>query len=193
MAPTTPDQPENLFEPDDGRQSNPIAVVSTRAGVPLRVAAIEDDRTPENMECMGTFFRDRLIARSAVPPEVLEELESRDVFSAPVRLGLAVMEEDPGLQCRLFALLPANQFQESEPDEPWAQSVPRFEDAMAEAEDSEEDTVVPLLLGHIVRFSQDRKHPDDLPAEAVDILQTILADEEGPSEVVDKLLDDLLK
>ncbi len=190
MTSDTPDQPDNPFEPGDGRGSNPIAVVSTRSGVPLRVAAIEDDRTPENMECMGTFFQDRLIARSTVPPEVLEELEARDVFASPVRLGLAVMEEDPGLQCRLFALLPAAQFQEADPEEPWAQSVPRFEEA-EESEETDEDSVVPLLLGHIVRFRQDRKHPDDLPAEAVDILQAILSDDDRPSEIVDKLLNDL--
>lgn len=186
-----PESPEHLFGEDE-QPSKPVALVSTQTGVPLRVQQIPDDRTPENMVCMGTIFRERLIARSTVPPEVLSDLESRGVFASPVRLGLAAVEEDPGLQCRLFALLPAEQFHEDEPEEPWTASVPRYEDTVEE--DSEDDNaVVPLLLGHIVRFQRDRKHPEDLAAEAVDILRTLLSDDRPLSDVVDKVIDDLLE
>jgi DNA-binding GntR family transcriptional regulator len=48
-----------------------------------------------------------------------------------------------------------------------------------------------ILLGHIVRFAGDRKHPDDLAAEAVDILQKILTG--GPlADASRKAIDDLL-
>ena len=48
-----------------------------------------------------------------------------------------------------------------------------------------------LALGHIVRFAGDRKHPDDLAAEAVDILQKILTG--GPlADASRKAIDDLL-
>jgi hypothetical protein len=100
--------------------------------------------------------------------------------------------------------LPADQVEEDDEDEePWAASVPKFEDVVAdeeqeEAEEEEDDEsedeerVYPLLLGNIVRFRRDRKHPDDLAAEAADVLQTIIADERPLSNIVDKLLDDLL-
>jgi hypothetical protein len=48
-----------------------------------------------------------------------------------------------------------------------------------------------ILLGHIVRFAGDRKHPDDLAAEALDVLQKIIAG--GPlSDANQKAIDDLL-
>lgn len=183
-----------------------VAFVSTQQTVPLQVDEVEDDRTPEGMVCMGVYFRERLIARSIVLPEALEQLEAQDVFSDPVRLGLAAIEEDPGLQCRLFALLPASRFQdleqeqerEQEPEEPWAASVPRFEDVMQanEREEGEEDeigddAIVPILLGHVVRFGRDRKHPDSLAEEAADVLRAILSDDKPLTSIVDKLLEDL--
>jgi hypothetical protein len=187
-------QLEDPFQPEDEEKpETPVAFVSTQEPVTLRVAEVDDDRMPEGMICMGTFFDDRLIARSAVTPEALTELVDRSVFEAPVRLALAAVEEEPGLQCRLFALLPVTQLQETdeEPDEPWAESVPRYEDVLDDDEE-EDDALASILLGHIVRFQKDRKHPSDLAAEAADILRTILTNEQPLTNVVDKLLDDLL-
>ncbi len=194
---------ENLESGGNGDAQTSVAFVSTQHTVVLRVDEIEDDRTPEDMVCMGVYFQDRLIARSIVPPEALQQLEIQDVFSAPVRLGLAAVEEDPGLQCRLFALLPAAKFQEqgqeqeSEQEEPWAASVPRFEDVLQNNADDDDDdemdeeAIVPLLLGHVVRFGRDRKHPDSLAEEAADILLAILSEDRPLTNIVDKLLEDL--
>jgi hypothetical protein len=192
----SPDEPEfNEPDPEEHHSNAPVAFVATQDPVPLRVAEIEDARTPEGMVCMGTFLDEDAepIARSAVPPDMLSDLGGSGAFGDPVRLALAAVEEDPGLQCRLFALLPAEYFQEpepEEPEEPWSASVPKFEDG--ERQELPENAVVPLLLGHIVRFKRDRKHPDDLALEAGDVLQTILAKESHTTEVVDRLLEDLL-
>jgi hypothetical protein len=88
-------------------------------------------------------------------------------------------------------------------DEPWKESVPSYEsrstddmDADAEMfgdtdEDGERLRRETVLLGHIVRFESDRKHNDDLAAEAVDILQKIIVG--GPLDEADtKAIDDLL-
>ncbi len=194
MEAWSPEEPE-FDESEEESPQPPVAFVATQDPVSLRVAEILDRRTPDGMICMGTFLEEQAqpIARSAVPDDMLSELEASGAFGDPVRLALAAVEEKPGLQCRLFALLPAEHFHEaeSEPEEPWAASVPRFEDD--EQEKIPENAVVPLLLGHIVRFQQDRKHPDDLALEAGDVLQTILAKDSPTSEVVDKLLQDLLR
>ena len=50
---------------------------------------------------------------------------------------------------------------------------------------------VPVYLGNIVRLSRDRKHPEDLAAEASDVLMTVLTG--TVSEVVDRVLEDLLE
>ncbi len=196
MKPWSPDEPE-YDSPDPGEQhpNAAVAFVATQDPVSVRVAEIADARTPEGMICMGTFLKSdkKPIARSAVPPEMLSDIEARDAFADPVRLALAAVEEKPGLQCRLFALLPAEYFQEpaaEEPEEPWAASVPRFEDH--ERQELPANAVVPLPLGHVVRFKRDRKHPDNLAMEAGDVLQTILSKESPTTEVVDKLLEDLL-
>ncbi len=196
MKPWSPDEPE-YDSPDPGEQhpNAAVAFVATQDPVSVRVAEIADSRTPEGMICMGTFLKSdqKPIARSAVPPDMLSDIEARDAFADPVRLALAAGEDEPGLQCRLFALLPAEYFQEpesEEPEEPWAASVPRFEDS--ERQELPKNAVVPLLLGHIVRFKRDRKHPDSLAMEAGDVLQTILSKESPTTEVVDKLLEDLL-
>ncbi len=50
---------------------------------------------------------------------------------------------------------------------------------------------MPVYLGNIVRLSRDRKHPEDLAAEASDVLMTVLTG--AVSEVVDRVLEDLLE
>lgn len=68
-----------------------------------------------------------------------------------------------------------------------------------EDEDDEDDEAVDepgrerqaaVFLGQIIRFDHDRKHPDDLALETMDVLRTIVQGD--VSEVVDKVLEDLL-
>lgn len=103
---------------------------------------------------------------------------------------------------------------------PWADSVPgtaydrvvqdgpfpsdTADDASEEEEDDEEDDdeeeededdmsqdrQAAVFLGQIIRFDHDRKHPDDLALETMDVLRTIVQGD--VSEVVDKVLEDLL-
>jgi hypothetical protein len=90
--------------------------------------------------------------------------------------------------------------------EPWKASVPSYEASVGGAddddddededdEDEEGDDETPfetILLGHIVRFEKDRRHPDDLAAEAVDILQRIIHGAEPLEDADKKAIDDLL-
>ena len=63
-----------------------------------------------------------------------------------------------------------------------------------EDEDEEEDLPhnrqAAVFLGQIIRFDHDRKHPQDLALETMDVLRTIVQGD--VSEVVDKVLEDLL-
>jgi len=177
-------------------------MVTTSSAVDITVREVLDERTPDDAVCLGTFFEGRLIARCIVPPEALAAVEDHALFAKPVHLGLLGFEEPPGLQCRLLAfvdstLLPPDMDEEDEEDEeePWRASVPRpdFEsagDGGPSMAMGEPEGTVPILLGHIVRMSKDRKHPDDLAGEATDVLATILTG--SVSEVVDRVLEDLL-
>jgi hypothetical protein len=181
----------------DGNERPEAAFVLTDRPVPIAVTALEDERTPEGMLALGTIINGRVVARCAVPPEALEFIEANRLFEHPVALALAAQEEEPGLQCRLFAVVTiAARVLRGEEDEderePWAASVPSSDfDRLAGGDDGDGDRQAAVLLGHIVRFRQDRKHPDDLGLEAADVLATIVQGQ--VNEVVDKVLGDLLE
>ncbi len=193
------DQPE-----DDEPSPPPFVMVTTSSAIDITVREVLDERTPDDAVCLGTFYEGRLIARCVVPPEALAAVEDHALFVDPVYLGLLGFEEPPGLQCRLLAfvdatLLPPDMDEDDDPEEPWQASVPRpdFESqgwpGGADGESiamGEPEGTVPILLGHIVRMSKDRKHPDDLASEAMDVLATILTG--SVSEVVDRVLEELL-
>ena len=201
------DIPESPGDPPEpaGDQPTPVALAVTDAAVELRVAIVEDERTPEGMVCMGTYRGDRLVARCVMPPEAWQQVQEYGLFDAPVKVVLVAREAAPGLQCQLYAMVPVPEVADEEEDaeeEPWAASVPGagYEAAIAGEEDEDEDDedaegtgdedVTPIPLGNIVRFDRDRAYPDSLPHEAADILMKVI--EGKTSEVVDRALADLL-
>lgn len=200
----------------DGADERPAVFVTTTQAIPITVQRLEDHRAPDGV-CLGAFIGERLVARCAMPGEAIDHLIRLDLFRDPVALGLFAYEENPGLQCRLFALVPTEKLAEMEhADEPWKASVPSYEatrgledddeDELDEEEDEDDDEPDPIelatgrqrletvLLGHIVRFAADRKHTDDLAAEAVDILQKIIGGgtlADADNKAIDDLLDSL--
>lgn len=187
----------------DSGEARPGAVLATTdEPVPLDVHEIEDERVPEGMRCLGTFLDGTLVARCAVPPGAADYFSRHGVFDAPRQLVLAAREEDPGLRCELYAIVPMptaaiDELSEEDeaPAEPWADSLPssRYEAVVAADAMPDDDETLPMaavLLGQIVRFEKDRKHPDSLPLETVDVLERIVSGR--VVEVVDKVLGDLL-
>ena len=186
---------------DAARPGVPVALAATETPILLHAELVHDDRTPDGMVCMGTYRGDQLIARCVLSPEAWDEIEEAGVFEEPVPVVLVAQEAPPGLQCRLFAMIPLVELVDDEDDEegeddaePWAASVPssRYEEAIAagDEDDDDEPRIVPLPLGNIVRYDRDRKFPDSLPREAVDILQKVI--QGRTTEVIDRALADLL-
>ena len=190
---------------EDGEESaRPAVFVTTTQPVALEVERADDERSPSGA-VLASRINGRLVARSAMDPDSIDRLLALGLFREPVPLGLFAYEEEPGLQCRLFALVPSTALSDAaHAEEPWKASVPSFEDRLTDddddddedgedddEDDDEDSQVETILLGHIVRFAADRKHPDDLAAEAVDVLQKIL----GAGDLTDansKAIDDLL-
>lgn len=193
------DSDEEDDDTDDDEEEGPsgeAVFVTTATPVQIRVAPLDDERVPDG-SALAAYLGERMIARCAMPREAVDRLMELDLFSRPLPLALLAYEEEPGLQCRLFALVPTTALADSDSDdEPWKGSVPSYEDALAASEDEDgegegETEVAPILLGNIVRFAGDRKHPEDLTAEAVDILQKVIAG--GPlADANAKAIDDLL-
>lgn len=179
--------------------ARPAVFVTTREPIALSVSQLDDPRAPDS-SALAAYIAGRMVARSAMPPEAIARLVELHLFDEPVRLGLFAYEEEPGLQCRLFALVPQESLEAEVHDaEPWKASVPSYEardtDSSDESGDDEDGVVLPfetILLGHIVRFEKDRKHPENLAAEAVDILQRIIHGAEPLQDADRKAIDDLL-
>ncbi|MDX2194262.1 MAG: hypothetical protein NW201_12980 [Gemmatimonadales bacterium] len=173
----------------------PTAVAATERGVPLRVDLVEDERTPEGMLCMATFIGERMIARSVLSAQAWDVVGARGIFAEPRPVALVAREAPPGLQCQLFAMVPAEMLRDAEEEqEPWAASVPgsSYEASVSGGgeDDAEGPPVLGFPLGIIVRFQKDRAHPDNLALEAVDVLRRVI---EGRTvEPIDRALDDLL-
>ena len=184
-------------------QEKPAVFVTTREPIALVVSRLDDPRAPES-SALAAYIDGRMVARSAMPPEAIERLVDLKLFEEPVALGLFAYEEAPGLQCRLFALVPRASLEaDAHAAEPWKASVPSYE-AMRDAEDMDDDAddddeddddespFETILLGHIVRFAKDRKYPDNLAEEAVDILTRIIHGAEPLQDADRKAIDDLL-
>jgi hypothetical protein len=191
--------------PEDG-EARPAVFVRTREPVTVTITQLDDPRAPDS-SALAAFIDGRMVARSAMPAEAIARLVELHLFDAPVSLGLFAYEAAPGLQCRLFALVPRSLLQADVHNaEPWKESVPSYEasldedeeddeeddDADEDEDDEEEAPFETILLGHIVRFDKDRRHPDNLAEEAVDILQRIIHGAESLEDADRKAIDDLL-
>ena len=189
----------------DNGEEKPAVFVTTREPIALTVTQVDDPRAPDS-SALAAYIDGRLVARSAMPPEAIARLVGLKLFEEPVALGLFAYEEAPGLQCRLFALVPRAALEaDAHASEPWKASVPSYE-AMRDADHDDDDDgddegdedgdrespYETILLGHIVRFAKDRKHPDNLAEEAVDILQRIIHGAESLEDADQKAIDDLL-
>jgi len=183
------------FTSGDEDDSRPAVFVTTREPIKLVVSHLEDPRAPES-SALAAYIDGRLVARCAMPAEAIDRLIALRLFDAPLPVGLFAYEESPGLQCRLFALVPREQLEEAAHEhEPWKASVPSYEASASTSDEDDESETPPyetILLGHIVRFAKDRKHPDDLAAEAVDILQKILTGGDPLHDADKRAIDDLL-
>ncbi len=177
---------------DDDELPATTVFVATATPLEVSVAPLPDERAPDGV-CLAARIDGRLVARCAMPGESIERLVALKLFEEPVLVGLLAFEGEPGIQGRLVALVPAARLTEgSEADEPWKASVPTFEDGGTEdGEEGDGSGLAAILLGHIVRFTSDRKHPEDLAQEAVDILQRVVAGAPMP-DAATKAIDDLL-
>jgi hypothetical protein len=187
----------------DGDEHRPAVFVTTREPVTVTIDRLDDPRAPDS-SALAAYIDGRLVARSAMPVEAIQRLMDLHLFDEPVPLGLFAYEEAPGLQCRLFALVPRALLEAgAHAAEPWKASVPSYESTLNnndvdddddddEDEDDEESPFETILLGHIVRFEKDRRHPEELAEEAVDILQRIIHGAEPLEDADRKAIDDLL-
>jgi hypothetical protein len=183
----------------------PVVVVTYPHALNLEVEKLEHSTVPENTTGLAYYFRGGLIARGIVSDDAVESIQS--LVNDPVHLALAAQEDDRGnIDGRLCLVLPVElgkqlmKEDESEPEEPWKASVPappaeidsygaKKKDADNES-NSEHPQIALLPIGNIVRSNEARNHPDDIAADAREMLANLLAGQGQDS--VQKAIDDLL-
>lgn len=176
-------------EPDQ-----PSVMVASAETLPLRIRQVEHPSIPDDAVGLGTYLHGRLIGRQAMTAEAVPAYES--LLGTPRRLAYIAHENDDGsVEGRLAALIRPSEVRElsgsgADEEEPWKASVPSWEGGGGSRPDEDLDDerhVAVLPLGMVVRMVQRRSHPDDLAAEAADVLRTVVA--EGATEIVDQFLD----
>lgn len=181
---------------EDGR---PTVVVASAVPLELRTGTVEHPSIPEGSVGLGTYVEDRLLGRQAMSAETIPTY--RELLSVPRRLAYVAYDKDGAVEGQLAALVKPSEIARlggkrpggsDAEDEPWKASVPTFEPDAAASEPepgdySDEDHVALLPLGMVVRMAQRRVHPDDLAAEAADVLRSVV--NEGTVEIVDQFLD----
>lgn len=181
-------------EPGEGFDGDGV-LVRTASKVSIELREIRHDLTPEDCVCLGSFLHGNLIARCVVEKDTAGQFLDMDLLEEPVHLALLAQEEEPGLQAKLLALTPvsddARRGMGGESDEPWKESVPGsgYEEAVAGHEPGEDGQVAAIFLGQIIRFEEDRKHPENLAMEAADVLRNVVKG--SVSDMVDRLLEDV--
>lgn len=172
----------------------PSVMVASAETLPLSPREVDHPSIPDDAVGLGTFLHGRLIGRQAMTAEAVQAYES--LLGTPRRLAYIAHEKDDGsVEGRLAALIRPSEVRElsgsgGEEEEPWKASVPSWEAGGTETGGKgldDERHVAVLPLGVVVRMVQRRSHPDDLAAEAADVLRTVVA--EGATEVVDQFLD----
>lgn len=158
--------------------------------IPVSVRRIPNtSSTPEGMVSVEFMVLGHKIAQRHVPPERLPMFKA--LLRHPVQTVLAAHEDDPGIQARLLAMVPASLAKKyvdeaDSKDEPWKASIPSFEDSGPE---TNPEGFAPMLLGHAVRMQKDRRFPGSLDAETANLFQSILSGK--GKNLVDKFLEDL--
>ncbi len=175
-----PETPEmGCWEEEGDQEIGPAVMAVTTAPVRLEVSEVGGVYTPVGSVSMGTFLNGRLIARSWVEPGVIGILDEVGLFRDEVGLALIGWETSEGFQGRLFAVI------ESEPESAKAESA----GAGMALERGDNPMMIPLGT----HFRRDRTYPNDLGHEALDLLGSLLQGRDTRTDVIDRLLEDLVR
>lgn len=210
MSEWTPDSDDN-FRNDDGTdgagEGVGIARVMTLTPVALRLVPTPHPRAPEGhvvFRALGALEGELsdespVLAQGSLPQPTFTAVQETDLFAHPVPLMLTAREDEGGIRAILAALVPARDVERVEratlaAEEPWLASVadePKPVELASGEEEGEVPQLVPFVLGVVLRFPENRQHPDSLDDEAVDLLATILSG--GAMEADRKRVENLLK
>lgn len=206
-SPDEPGEHDHDGEASFGASTPGVARVMTLAPVALRLVATPHPRTPPGhtvfraMAAMEGEVSDEspVLAQGSLPTATFDAVATVGLFDEPAPILLTAQEHDGGIRGVLAAVVPQRLVEKLEraaraAEEPWLASVDEEPETPSFAPASEEDEGiphVPFALGVILRFPEDRKHPESLDEEAIDLLATLLSGQAMDADK--KRVENLLK
>ena len=181
----SPDSESSPEQNDDA-----VARVMTVSPVMLRLVPTPHPRQPEGQVVFRAFGAvegdvqddSPVLAQGALPHGLFDAVQKTGLFASPVPLILSVQDDEGGIRGVLAAIVRQADVQRAEresrtEDEPWLASVNGVSAApdFSGADDAEGGALVPFVLGMILRFPEDRKFPESLNDEALDLMATLLS------------------
>lgn len=185
--------------PDAAPDADPtpnVAHVITNDPITISIRHETDPSLPANHSLLTAYFGTHKIAAQVLTGSQAERIAASGLFDEPCLVALLLREGPEQLDGRLFAQLPASRLraalrrmeQQAREASGNAWEAPSFEDGLDPAPDESADTtttpdsapdqpempMATFLLGHIVRFADQRRYPNDLAAEAGDLLFSLL-------------------
>lgn len=196
-------------DPEPG-DTPPEAVLFTNVAFQLRIAPVQHERCKAGEQAFATYLAEpghetqdeaRPVAVGMLPSAAVAALLESNMFAAPAPFMMRAVEEEGGrIQAVLSALLPQSVVERFNrrlltDNEPWSASVPVESEPIPGVDDvrpdgEEGDPLVPFALGALFRFTENRKHPTDLTAEAADLFITVLSG--GAMDADAKKIDNLI-
>ncbi len=179
-----------------------LVVVTHPEPLSIEARAVEHEAVPAGNVGLAYFYADHMIARSVVDAEAMDSINS--LLEKPVMVALAASEDDDGnIEARVCLVLPiegeaVKGTDGDEADEPWKASVPEppseigdsFDPVSDDDDDEDRPKMALLPIGNVVRNAQDRNHPEDVAADAGEMLRNLLLGQ--ARDAVQKAIDDLL-
>ncbi len=176
-----------------------LVIVTYPEPISIEARSIEHDAVPDGNVGLAYYYDDHVIARSVIDSDAMDSINS--LLQNPVMVALAASEDEEGnIEARVCLVLPvegdgAVRGEAEEADEPWKASVPEpppeiGSDYDASDGDEEKPKMALLPIGNVIRSIDDRNHPDDVAADASEMLRNLLLGQ--ARDAVQKAIDDLL-
>lgn len=179
-----------------------LVVITHPDPIDLEIRALRQPSS-DGAVALGYYHEGHLVARGVVAPDAVEAI--RGLLARPVSVALAAAEDDDGnIEARVCLVLPIDpdalpleeEDEDSDPEEPWKASVPLLPDGIETSSGSENESghrpkLALLPIGNVVRGRKERRHPENVAADAREMLDNLVAGR--AQDAVRKAIDDLLK
>lgn len=151
------------------------SMAHTDTPLPITYRRLEVD-AQEQYAVIGYYLGNHEMCRSRIPMDAWESLVSSGIFDQPRQVGLVGIEEEGGVN-GLVVLISYDDVDDESEDEPWLESVSRYEEENVESEGLVPASMV--VIGRAFRPINEREYPEDLHKEIMSMLAKLICGDQA--------------